>query len=299
MLAPEASGSDWTVLAGMEKNSARSPLPSAMPEDPIMTEALRPAALITGASSGIGRAIALAAARDGYDLVLTGRRREALVDLARVIAASGHPAQVTILPDDLSDPAAPGRLWGKIEQRGLIIDVLVNNAGLGIGGPFAQSEPERLRALLEVNIAAPLALMRLALPGMLARRRGRIANIASVSAFQPVPLMAAYGASKAFVLSLSEAVREEVHGSGITVTAICPGTTRTAFFAAAGYSEVEPITAAAMEADDVAAAAWAGIMAGARLIIPGRANRAMVALGRLLPRRALARAAMRVMARRR
>jgi uncharacterized protein len=264
------------------------------------TIARRPLALVTGASSGIGWAIACEAARDGHDLIVTARRGDRLADLAHTIAAH-TPAQVTILPEDLSDRAGPERLWAEIERRGLVVDVLVNNAGLGIGAPFVQTEPQRLRDLLEINVASPLALMRLALPGMLARRRGRISNVASVAAFQPVPLMAAYAAFKAFVLSLSEAVGEEVRDAGVTITAICPGTTRTAFFAAAGYRTPEDFTdtAVAMSPEDVAAIAWAGTMAGAPLVVPGRANRAVAVLGRLLPRRTLARAAMRVMAERR
>jgi short-subunit dehydrogenase len=256
-------------------------------------------ALVTGASSGIGWAIACEAARDGHDLIVTARRGDRLADLARLIATQTS-AQVTILPEDLSDRAGPERLWTEIERRGLVVDVLVNNAGFGIGAPFAETELQRLRDLLDINIAAPLALMRLALPGMLARRRGRIANVASMSAFQPVPLMAAYGVSKAFVLSLSEAVGEEVRDTGVTITAICPGTTRTTFFDAAGYRKPEDFTdtAVAMSPEDVAAIAWAGTMAGAPLVVPGRANRAIAVLGRLLPRRTLARAAMRVMAER-
>ena len=260
----------------------------------------RPTALVTGASSGIGRAICHEAARDGHDLVVTARRGEVLEELARSLAAATM-AKVTVISADLSDPEGPVRLWDEIERRKLVIDVLVNNAGIGTGGPLAQTEPERLRTLVALNVAAPLALMRLALPGMIARRRGRIANVASVSAFQPVPLMAAYGASKAFVLSLSEAVNEEVQGTGVTVTAVCPGTTRTSFFSSAGYREPESFTAAAraMNPEDVAAIAWAGTRAGLPLVVPGRANRAVATLGRLLPRRMVVRAAMRVMEKRR
>jgi short-subunit dehydrogenase len=264
------------------------------------TIAGRPLALVTGASSGIGRAIACEAARDGHDLIVTARRDDRLADLARTNTAK-TPAQVTTLPEDLADRAGPERLWTEIERRRLMVDVLVNDAGLGIGAPFAQTEPQRLRDLLEINVATPLALMRLALPGMLARRRGRIANVASMAAFQPVPVMAAYAASKAFVLSLSEAAGEEVRGSGVTITAICAGTTRTAFFAAAGYQRPENFTdsVVAMSPENVAAIARAGIMAGTPLVVPGHANRATAVLGRLLPRRTLARAAMRVMAQRR
>ncbi|PWR20463.1 SDR family NAD(P)-dependent oxidoreductase [Zavarzinia compransoris] len=190
--------------------------------------ASRPLALITGASSGIGADLAREYARDGHDLVLTARSEKALQDLAAELGAA-HGVAVTVIPADLADPAGPAQLLAAVAARGLAIDVLVNNAGFGDGKPFAEAAAERVLGMVQVNITALTELMHGVLPAMVARGRGRVLNVASTAAFQPGPTMAVYCATKAYVLSLSEAVAEELKGTGVTVTALCPGPTRTNF----------------------------------------------------------------------
>lgn len=196
----------------------------------------RPLALITGASSGIGADLAREYAADGHDLVLVARSGAALEALAAEITAS-HGAAATVITADLLDPAAPRALIAEIEGRGLVIDVLVNNAGFGDGTPFAEAGRDKTLGMVQVNVMALTDLMHAVLPGMVARRRGSILNVASTAAFQPGPSMAVYCATKAYVLSLSEAVAEELKGSGVTVTALCPGPTRTNFMTVADIAD--------------------------------------------------------------
>ena len=181
----------------------------------------RPVALVTGASAGIGREIARILARD-HDLVLTARRESEL----QVLAAELAPATCHVLPADLADPAAPLSLVGEVNARGLTIDVLVNNAGFGDLGPFAEADLARMLRMIQVNITALTELTGFVLPGMLARKKGRILNVGSVAGFQPGPLMAVYYATKAYVNSFSEALANEVEGTGVTVTCLAPGANR-------------------------------------------------------------------------
>ncbi len=181
--------------------------------------------LITGASSGIGWELAKVYAEAGCDLVLCARRKDRLAQLAAELRPLGR--RVEVVEVDLAKRRAPRRLVARLDKLGIAVDVLVNNAGTADHGAFSILDPEALDTLVAVNIRALTALTRLLLPGMLARGAGRILNVASVAAFQPVPALAAYAASKAYVLSLSEALSEELRGSGVTVTALCPGLTRT------------------------------------------------------------------------
>ncbi|PWR17595.1 SDR family NAD(P)-dependent oxidoreductase [Zavarzinia aquatilis] len=188
----------------------------------------RPLALITGASSGIGADLAREYAADGHDLILVARGEAALSALAGEVAKA-HGVTATVITADLLDPAAPRALIADIEGRGLVVDVLVNNAGFGDGSSFAKASRDKTLGMIQVNITALTDLMHAVLPGMVARGKGSILNVASTAAFQPGPSMAVYCATKAYVLSLSEAVAEEVKGTGVTVTALCPGPTRTNF----------------------------------------------------------------------
>ncbi|HEX2973397.1 MAG TPA: SDR family oxidoreductase, partial [Tepidisphaeraceae bacterium] len=195
-------------------------------------------ALITGASSGIGYDLAKEFARHGHDLVVLARNREALDKLAQECTAQ-FQVKVQVLAKDLADPSTPEQVHNELQQRSLPIDILVNNAGFGTHGPFAQRDLAGEIQLVQVNVLAVMQLTRLLLPAMIERRSGRILNVASTAAYVPGPYMASYYASKAFVLSHSVALAEEVRHRGVTVTALCPGPTRTAFQSRAGMEEVK------------------------------------------------------------
>ena len=244
----------------------------------------RPVALVTGASSGIGKELARRFAAGGHDLILTARRDDELRRTADE-TAKAHGVACHVLAADLSDPAAPQRLFDEATARGLVVDVLVNNAGFGVYGPLAENDPAKLLAMLRVNVVALTHLTRLFLPGMIDRRRGRVLNLASTAAFQPGPLMAGYYATKAFVLSLSEALSEEVKGTGVTVTCLCPGPTRTEFAEAA---EVEDLSifqgAGVMAVGPVADLGYRATMRGRRTAVAGWLNRLAVTASPFVPR---------------
>jgi uncharacterized protein len=242
-------------------------------------------ALVTGASSGIGRELAKLLAADGLALALVARDRAALEEFAREIEERHRGLGVTVVPADLADPATPARLVRELERAGIAVEVLVNNAGFGAAGRFAELDEGLQHRMVEVNVTALTRLTRLLLPPMLARGHGRILNVASTAAFQPGPGMAVYYATKAYVLSLSEALAVEVRGSGVTVTCLCPGPTRTAFFARAGASDSHLLRLGATDAAEVARAGHRGLMRGDRLVVPGARNR-LAALGaKFAPRR--------------
>ena len=245
----------------------------------------RPAALVTGASSGIGLELATLLARGGYDLVLVARRRERLEEIARAFGEEFGVA-VTILPRDLADPDSPRAVAQEVESRGLPIEILVNNAGLGVYGPFAQTPLEKERELIQVNIVALTELTKRLLPAMMTRGRGRILNVASTAAFQPGPLMAVYYASKSYVLSFSEALANELEGTGVTVTALCPGPTVTEFQTKAGIEGTHLFHSPLVrDVRSVARAGYRGMMRGRRVIVPGLGNKLLVQSVRFSPRR--------------
>ncbi|HEU4403502.1 MAG TPA: SDR family oxidoreductase [Candidatus Polarisedimenticolia bacterium] len=254
----------------------------------------RTTALITGASSGIGRDLARLLAQHGHDVVLVARREAVLRELAAEMERA-HGMRATVLPADLSDPGAPEALAARLRERGLQVDILVNNAGFGTYGPFATTDLATQMRLLRVNITALTHLTGLFLPGMLARRAGRILNVASTAAFQPGPFMAVYYASKAFVLSFSEALASEVRGSGVVVTALCPGPTRTEFQTGARMQGSKLVRRLAfMDSEKVARLGYEGLMKGRSLVIPGLQNRLLAGLVRFLPRRVVIGAVRRV-----
>jgi short-subunit dehydrogenase len=246
-------------------------------------------ALITGASGGIGLELAWRFARRGCDLVLVARRAGQLSALADRLRQETGVA-VTPVPTDLADPASARRLCETLAERGVAIDVLVNNAGVGLYGPFAGTSLDVEHAMIQLNVTSLVELTKLLLPGMVARGRGRIVNVASTAGFQPGPLMSVYYATKAFVIAFSEALAEELAGSGVTVTTACPGATRTGFQAAAGLPGVRALQrGAVMDAAEVADAIYRGAIAGRRLVIPGLLNRLHVQGLRLAPRRLVTR----------
>jgi hypothetical protein len=234
---------------------------------------------------GIGLELARLLARDGYQLLLVARRADRLERVAADLGRA-HGVGAIALPLDLADPAAPATLAAELERRGIAVDVLVNSAGVGGYGRFAQSELARDLAMIRLNVESLIAVTRLLLPGMLARGRGRIANLASTAAFQPGPMMAVYYASKAFVLSFSEALAHELAGTGVTVTAVCPGPTLTGFQDAAGIAHTRLLrTPLVMPVGRVADIAYRGIMRGKRVVVPGFGNKVLAFGGRLGPRR--------------
>ncbi len=248
-----------------------------------------PTALITGASSGIGLELAKLFAQDGYDLVLLARRREKLEALGGELARR-HGIRSRTIGADLADPAAPAQIFRQLEVASVAVDVVVNNAGFGALGPFATTDLETERRMIQVNIGALTHLTKLFLPGMLARRRGRILNVASTAGFVPGPLMAVYYATKAYVISFSEALVEELRGSGVSVTVLCPGPTRTEFQTVAHMESARLFRLpGVMDAAAVARAGYAGLMAGKRMVVPGLVNRLTPLVIRLSPRGMVAR----------
>ncbi len=244
----------------------------------------RRTALVTGASSGIGFELARLLAAEGHDLVIVGRRRHGLEALAQAVAE--HRVAVHLFESDLSVPDAAGKLWANVSQHGLAIDLLINNAGIGLHGPLADQPDDALTGMLELNVVALTMLTRLALPGMLARRWGRVLNVASVVAFQPGgPGMSAYYGSKAYVLSFSRGLAGELRGTGVSVTALCPGTSRTAFDEASGAARTRlyrwlPQTTP----EAVARAGYGALMRGAGVSVPGLTAKTIAVAGGLPPR---------------
>ena len=244
----------------------------------------KPVSLVTGASSGIGLELARLLAGDRHDLVLVARGRERLEEIARGLEKQ-HGISALVLSADLANPAEPHRVLREIEARGLEIEILINNAGFGLGGFFAQTPLADELEMIQVNIVALTVLAKGALTGMVARRRGRIMNVASTAAFQPGPLMAVYYATKAYVLSLSEAIANEASGTGVTVTALCPGPTRTGFQDRARVGETPLFRSPLVrDATYVARAGYRGMLKGRRIVIPGLANQLQVQSERLAPR---------------
>ncbi len=243
--------------------------------------------LVTGASSGIGRELARCFAADGARLILVARKRDSLQQVAEELKQA-YNTQSEVVPADLAEPVAPTRLVEHLQVHGTKVDVLVNNAGFGAREAFVEVSAERQLQMLQVNVTALTHLTRLLLPGMIQRRRGGVLNVASTAGFQPGPGMAVYYASKAYVLSFSEALAEEVRGDGVTVTALCPGPTATNFAAAAGGTFSRWFKWNAMQADVVAQAGHRAFRAGKAIAIPGLSNRLLAFSVRLAPR-ALAR----------
>lgn len=242
-------------------------------------------ALVTGASAGIGTAIARELATRGHALTLVARREERLRSLADELHAE-HGVEAEVIACDLADAGERKGLVAETAKRGRWVEILVNNAGFGSRGEFVANDPERMVGMVRTNVEAVVDLSGRFLPGMVERGRGAVVNMASTSAFQPLPGTAVYAASKSFVLSFSEAIRTELRGSGVTVTAVCPGPIRTEFTEAAGMPGVENATPDVfwMEADELARQAINGADADKRVVVPGALNRVGSILGRHSPR---------------
>jgi short-subunit dehydrogenase len=252
--------------------------------------AARPVALITGASAGIGYEFGLRLAERGYDLILTARRSDRLDELATKISAL-HPVRIQKIAADLSEASAVPAIVAEIERLGLAIDLLVNSAGFGTHGRFETLSAARESDEIAVNVASLVALTHAFLPGMLERKSGGVINVASTAAFQPVPYMAVYGATKAFVRSFSEALHEEVHARGVRVLALCPGPTATEFFDTDVAAPRGPIRTVR----EVVTTGLAAYDAGAPVVIDGVSNKLLIAGANLMPRRWATRIAAKMM----
>jgi short-subunit dehydrogenase len=243
--------------------------------------------LVTGASSGIGAEIARTLAARGLGVTLVARNQEKLRALADELS-SAHDVRAGVIVADLTDETSRRSLVTEIEARDLRVNVLVNNAGLTTMGPVYRSDPAAELAMVRTDVEAVVHLCSLFLPGMVERRSGAVLNVASTAAFQPLPGQAAYGASKAFVLSYGHALRGELRGHGVTVTTLCPGPVETGFAEAAGLSDQEAAESLPkimwVPVGDVARAAVAGMDADRAVVIPGMANRISAAAAWLAPR---------------
>lgn len=244
----------------------------------------RQTAVITGASGGIGMELAQIFAAHGYDLVLVARRIDSLQKLADELQQKFDIA-AHVIRMDMAQPAAGEALWKAISAIAPDVDVLVNNAGVGDSGDFASEAPEAIESMIHLNIASLTSLTRQVLPGMIARQRGKILNVASLAGFQPGgPGMAVYYASKSYVLSFSRAIRSELRTSGVTVTVLCPGSTKTGFEAAAGAQQTRLFHwSKPMEAREVAEAGFRGMQRGRAVVVPGLLNKLLAFSPRLAP----------------
>ena len=243
-------------------------------------------ALITGASSGIGAALAQRFARGGHALVLVARNTLKLESIAASLTAE-HGVKVTVQPADLAKPGATQALAAAIRRRRLVIDILVNNAGILEQGAFVTISPRRHQELIDLNVTALTGMLAQFVPPMCERGHGRVLNVASIAAFQPIPLLATYAATKAFVLSLTEALAEEVRDHGVSVTALCPGITATQMLSSATDANARLAKLPGFlvgDANDVADEGYRACMQGTVILVPGVVNQAVTLASRAAPK---------------
>ncbi|MBN2003668.1 MAG: SDR family oxidoreductase [Anaerolineae bacterium] len=256
----------------------------------------RQTALITGASSGIGRELVPLFAQDGVNLVLVARDRGRLESLAADLRAK-YNVNVTVVPQDLAQPTSPGVIYQTLKAQDITVDFLVNNAGTQVYGAIQDTDVTQQLSLIQVNLTALTHLTMLLLPEMLKRGGGRILNVASTGGFAPAPLNAIYCATKAYVLNFSEAIARDLEHTGVSVTCLCPGPTRTDFAQRAGIEDLRLFRLSSMDASRVAQAGYAGMMKGKTTVVPGLFNKLMALSIRFTPRRIVTRLGKYVMAR--
>ncbi len=254
----------------------------------------RKTALITGSSSGLGYEFSKLFAKDGYNLVLVARSKQRLKQLADELEGN-FGISVRIISKDLSVATAPQEIFDELQQESIQIDALVNNAGFNVYGAFSETDSMEELQMVQVNLMSLTHLTKLFLPGMLRNGNGKILNIGSTGSFGPGPLNAVYCATKAFVLSFSEAIAEELQGTGITVIALCPGATKTEFFKRANMEDIKLLERGVMDAKTVAEIGHKAMMKGERLVIAGIDNKLMIFLIRFMPRKMMAKMAKDVM----
>ena len=242
------------------------------------------AALITGASSGIGADLAKVIAKDGYNLILVARNRESLKTVADEISSSTG-VNVEIIAKDLSLSKTIEELYQEVREKNFNVEVLVNNAGFGLFGEFTETAWEKEQQMIQLNIAALTHLTKLFLPDMLRNKKGKILNVASTAAFQPGPYMAVYYASKAYVLHFSEAIAKELEGTGVTVTTLCPGPTKSGFQKAASMEKSKLLRLKFATSAEVARDGYKAMMRGRPVVISGFMNNIMATSVRFLPRK--------------
>jgi short-subunit dehydrogenase len=255
--------------------------------------AARPTALVTGASGGLGTEFTRLFGADGWNVVMVARSGAAMELVAQEVEERDG-VEITVVPKDLSKPHAAAELVSTVEDRGVIVDALVNNAGFSTYGEFWRDEPESQSSMLQVNVVALTELCRLVVPGMIERGGGRVLNLGSVGSFGPAPMTAAYAATKSYVLSLSLAMGEELKGTGVTVTCLCPGPTKTGFQERAEMEQSALVRDRKLpSAREVAAAGYAAMKAGTPYLVVGGSSRAFALGTRFLPRTTIARLAAR------
>jgi short-subunit dehydrogenase len=240
-------------------------------------------ALITGASGGLGEHFARLCAADGMNVILIARSKDSLEALAQELS-DAHGIKATVIAQDLSEPVAVSNIAKELTKKKLTVDFLINNAGFGQYGLFADSDTDKLKRMMEVNMIALTMLTREIVPGMIKRKRGRILNVASTAAFPAGPLMDVYYASKAYVLSFSVALSNELKGTGVTATCLCPGPTKTGFVAHAGLKKSKLFRGLTMLAPDVARIGYSAALKGKHVIVPGFRNRFLIFGTRLVSR---------------
>ncbi len=253
------------------------------------------ATVITGASSGIGEALAHLFAREQQTLVLVARRKDKLEGLAKALN-SKYSVKVHVIALDLQQMGAAAQLMNEVSNLKLTVDTLVNNAGFGVSAPFAKSDASQTSGMMQLNMVALTELTHMVLPMMLERGHGRIMNIASVVAFQPCPYFAVYAATKAYVLSFTEALAEEMRGRGILVTAVCPGSTATEFHDVA-HTKGSLLTQIQDTAETVAEEGYKALNNGKSVVVTGLMNKPLPLVNRLVPRKAMTWATSKLMGR--
>jgi short-subunit dehydrogenase len=247
--------------------------------------------MITGASSGLGSEFAKLFARDGFDLVLVARSGAAMEEIAQE-AEERHGIEAVVLPKDLSAPGAADDVMANLADRRIAVDALVNNAGFATYGPFAENDPRAVTDMLQVNVGVLTELTRACVPGMVERGWGRVLNLGSVGSFAPAPMTAAYAATKAYVLSLSLALADELRGTGVTVTALCPGSTATGFQSRAEMGDSALVKDKKLPtAQEVAEAGYGAMKKGRPYLVTGTPSRVFAFGSRFLPRTSAARIA--------
>lgn len=260
-----------------------------------MVDARRHTVLITGATSGIGYELAKLFAQAGFQLVLTARNEPKLRQVAHELSKS-FDVTVKTIAKDLSSATAADEIYQEVKRGLLEVDILVNNAGFGAHGLFSDIPLSREIEMMQLNMISLTVLTKHFLKDMLKRNHGKILNVASTASFLPGPLMAVYYATKAYVLSFSEALSSELQGSGVTVTALCPGSTRTGFQKAAGLKDVKFVQMTMMDPERVAKDGYAALMKGKSLVISGLSNQIMISAVRFLPRNFVTRALKQIQA---
>jgi len=241
--------------------------------------------LITGASGGIGKELADCFAQGGHNVVLVARSEDRLLDLAKEYPKK-YGIQATVIAKDVASPGVPDEIFEELKKKGIVIDYLVNNAGFGLYGTFLETQLEEETNMIDINIKAVTAMTKLFLPDMVKRGQGGIMNVSSLVGFFPGPMMSVYYATKAYVLSFTEALENDVRGTGVIVTTLCPGLTSTGFVDRSGMGDSKLFQSGGlMEARQVAEEGYRSFLRGKTLIIPGARNRFMAFMPRLMPRK--------------